>query len=137
VSAGLGDSELIAQLEDCTLPGDQFHHADHLHAAWVYLKRFPAHEAMGRFSETLRRYATALGKPDRYHETITWAYLLLLNERIHRSAPAATWEEFAALHQDLFDWEHSILRKYYRPEALDSALARRVFIMPEAYAYKI
>jgi len=31
------------------------------------------------------------GKADRYHETITWAYLLLLNERIRRSDPIVTW----------------------------------------------
>ena len=48
------------------------------------LTRFPAAEALARFSKVLRRYAASLGKADRYHETITWAYLLLLNERIRR-----------------------------------------------------
>jgi hypothetical protein len=127
----MNDDELIAALEDCTLPGDQFHHADHLHAAWVYLKRFPAAEAIGRFSESLRRYAASLGKADRYHETITWAYLLLLNERIRHCPPEAKWEEFAAAHQDLFDWNDPILRKYYRQETLASELARAVFVMPD------
>ena len=80
----MSDEEFIAQLEAGTLPEDQFHHADHLHAAWLYLTRFPAAEALARFSKVLRRYAASLGKADRYHETITWAYLLLLNERIRR-----------------------------------------------------
>ncbi len=76
------DDDFIAQLEACTLPAGQFHHRDHLHAAWLYLTRFTTLEAIGRFTEVLRRYAVSLGKPDRYHATITWAYLLVLNERI-------------------------------------------------------
>jgi hypothetical protein len=127
------DDDFLTQLESCTLPEDRFHHADHLHAAWLYLTRFPATEAISRFSEVLRAYAASLGKADRYHQTITWAYLLLLNERIQRSQPCATWDKFAALHPDLFDWKNSILLKYYRPETLDSPLARQVFLMPDRF----
>jgi hypothetical protein len=125
------DDDFIAQLEACTLPEDRFHHAGHLHAAWLYLTRFPATEAIAKFSEALRRYATSLGKADRYHETITWAYLLLLNERIQLSEPTTSWEQFTAAHSDLFDWRNSILLRYYRPETLRSDLARRVFLMPD------
>jgi hypothetical protein len=129
----MSDDDFIAQLEACTLPEDRFHHADHLHAAWLYLTRFPVTEAIARFSEILRSYATSLGKADRYHETITWAYLLLLNERIHCSKPMATWEEFAAAHADLFDWKNSILLHYYQKETLQSELARRIFVMPDRF----
>ena len=38
--------------------------------------------AIQRFGDSLRRFAAAYGKQGLYHETITWAYLLLLNERI-------------------------------------------------------
>lgn len=127
----MSDDDFIAQLEACTLPEDRFHHADHLHAAWLYLTRLPATEAIARFSQVLRSYAACLGKPGRYHETITWAYLLLLNERIHRSQLNTTWQQFAAENSDLFDWSNSILARYYRPETLDSQLARQVFLMPD------
>ena len=127
----MSDDEFLARLEDCTLPEDQFHHADHVHAAWLYLTRFAPTEAIAKFSEALRSYATSLGKAERYHETITWAYLLLVNERIRRSEAMASWEQFAAAHPDLFDWKDSILLRYYRPETLRSNLARRVFVMPD------
>jgi hypothetical protein len=127
----MNDDDFLEQLEACTLPEDCFHHADHLHAAWLYLTRFSATEAISRFSAALRGYAASLGKPDRYHETITWAYLLLVNERIRRSDGIATWEQFSAAHTDLFDWKNSILLRYYRPETLESELARRVFVMPD------
>jgi hypothetical protein len=125
------DDELLAQLESGVLPPDQFHHAEHVHAAWVYLTRYSAPEAITRFSTSLRAYAAAQGKPDRYHETITWAYLLLVNERIHRNPTEATWQQFAAAHADLLDWKNSILRTYYTQETLGSALARKIFLMPD------
>jgi hypothetical protein len=129
----MSDDELIAQLEACTLPEDRFHHADHLHAAWLYLTRFTATEAIARFSRALRSYSASLGKADRYHETITWAYLLLMNERIRSSAHVATWEQFAAAHPDLFDWKNSILLRYYREETLRSEMARLFFVMPDRH----
>jgi hypothetical protein len=129
----MSDDELIAQLEACTLPEGRFHHADHLHAAWLYLTRFTVTEAIARFSRALRSYSASLGKADRYHETITWAYLLLINERIRRSGPVATWEQFAAAHPDLFDWKNSILLRYYREETLRSEMARLFFVMPDRH----
>lgn len=127
----MSDDDFIARLEACTLPEERFHHADHVRAAWLYLTRFPRVEAIARFSESLRRYTTSLGKPDRYHETITWAYLLLVNERMHRSQSIVTWEQFATAHPDLFDWKNSILLRYYNEQTLRSELARSVFVMPD------
>jgi hypothetical protein len=129
----MSDDDLIEQLEACTLREERFHHADHLRAAWLYFKRFRATEAIARFSGALRAYATSLGKADRYHETITCAYLLLVNERMHRAEPGATWEQFVAANGDLFEWKNSILAKYYRPETLECALAREVFLMPDRF----
>src|SRR3954453_5738697 len=127
----MNDDDFIVQLECCTLPADKFHHAGHIHAAWLYLTRFPAPEAIARFCQTLRAYAASQGKPDRYHETITWAYLLILNERIHRTETLESWEQFAASHSDLLDWKNSILLSYYREETLKSDLARKVFVLPD------
>lgn len=126
------DDQLIADLEAGTLSPDQFHHADHVHAAWIYLSRYPALEAIDRFCNSLRNFAAGLGKPDRYHETITWAYLLLVNERRQCQGCGESWDAFAAANPDLLDWQNPILHRYYRKETLDSALARRVFLMPDA-----
>ena len=128
------DEDFLSRLEDCTLPAECFHHADHVRAAWLYLTRLPAAEAIARFSGTLRAYAASLGTADRYHETITWAYLLLVNERIGRGA-AGNWEEFRAANRDLLDWKDSVLMRYYRKETLESELARRVFVMPDRAAF--
>jgi hypothetical protein len=123
--------DLLAQLEACTLPPECFHHAGHVRAAWLYLNAHPLPEAIVRFSRSLRAYATHLGKPDLYHETITWAYLLLIHERIARSGESQDWARFTAENADLFDWNNSVLKKYYRDETLASDFAKRVFVMPD------
>lgn len=129
------DDQFIAAFEDCSLSNAEFHHADHVRMAFIYLRRFSTLEALRRFAEALQRFAAANGKPDLYHETITWALLLLIRERMARksqhSGQQPSWEEFAAENPDLLTWKDSILKRYYRDETLGSELARRTFILPD------
>jgi hypothetical protein len=123
--------EFIASFEDCSLPNGSFHHADHVRMAFLYLCRYPALEALQRFSSSLVRFATANGKPQLYHETITWAFLFLIRERMARNACEQSWPEFAAGNSDLLDWKDNVLKKYYRGETLSSELARSTFLFPD------
>jgi hypothetical protein len=99
--------------------------------AWLYLRREPPLAALTRFVEGLKRFAHANGHDGLYHETITWAYLFLVHERMAAGAPGETWDAFAARHPDLLTWRPSLLAGYYREETLASDLARRVFLMPD------
>jgi len=99
--------------------------------AFLYLRRYPALEALERFSTSLVRFATAHGKPKLYHETITWAYLLLIRERLARTGCQQTWTEFAASNADLLNWKDNVLKKYYHAETLASDLARTTFLFPD------
>jgi hypothetical protein len=87
--------------------------------------------ALARLTPALRRFASRLGKADRYHETITWAYLLLINERTERTGRRGSWQEFADTNPDLLTGRGTVLRSYYRDETLQSELARRVFLLPD------
>jgi uncharacterized Zn finger protein len=125
----ISDDELIQGFEQATLKS--FHHADHVRVAFAYLCRYPATEALEKFSTALRRFAEAQGKPKLYHETITWAYLLLIRERMARGGTAQAWDEFARENSDLLAWKPGILAHYYRQETLASELARTTFIFPD------
>jgi hypothetical protein len=127
----MNDSERMEAFESCTLPNNSFHHADHVRMAFLYLQKYAPLEALERFSSNLARFAAAHGKPNLYHETITWAFLLLIRERIARAGSPQTWKEFSAANADLLRWDDNILEKYYRPETLASALARSVFLFPD------
>jgi hypothetical protein len=130
MAINLTDDEFVRDFESCTLPNSAFHHRDHVRLAWIYLRRHPALEALVRFTAGLRRFAAFNGHPGLYHETITWAYLFLIHERMADAPADETFEAFAARHPDLLAWKPSILDRYYAPEILQSERARRVFVMP-------
>jgi hypothetical protein len=124
----MSDAELIERFERADF--DEFHHADHVHVAFAYVRTMPLLDAIARFTAALRRFATAQGKPQLYHETITWAFLLIIHERLQR-APAE-WDVFVRDNADLLRWKPSVLDAYYSSEVLGSELARRVFVLPRA-----
>lgn len=127
----MNEAEWMEAFEKGGLPSGAFHHAEHVKMAFLYLKKFEPLEALSRFSSGLARFATAHGKPDLYNETITWAYFLLIRERIARANSSQTWAEFSASNGDLLCWKDNVLKKYYRPETLASPLAKSVFLFPD------
>jgi hypothetical protein len=123
------DAEFLAALESGTLAEADFNHAGHVRAAWLYLRQGSFPEALARMSATLRNYTAAHGKPDRYHETITVAYLAVINERVQLRGDGGDWRGFIEQSHELLD--RRLLTHYYRPETLASPAARRVFILGE------
>lgn len=123
------DEELVLGFESGDLPTELFTHAEHVRVAWWYLQHEPLLLALARFRTTLRRFAAGKGKPERYHETITFAYMLLIAERLG-GARELSWPDFAARHPDLLEWQPSILTQYYADDVLASAQARETFVLP-------
>ncbi|HZF32550.1 MAG TPA: hypothetical protein VE914_01990 [Candidatus Angelobacter sp.] len=123
------DAEFLVSLESGTLPESEFNHAGHVRAAWLYLRRSPFPAALAKMVGTLRNYAAAHGKPDRYHETITVASLALINERLLLRGDGGDWRGFLEQNHELL--ERRLLTHYYRPETLASPAARRVFLLGE------
>ena len=126
----MDDASLLAAFEDTSLSTEAFHHREHVRVAWMYVMRHGVAGALTRFGDGLKRFAIAKNKPQLYHETITWAYLMLIGDRIARRR-VTTWAEFAEQHADLLAWKPSVLDRYYTTELLSSDLARRTFVMPD------
>jgi len=129
----MNDADFLAALEDCTLPEREFDHVAHVRAAYLYLCDGSFGQAIDRMAATIRRYAAFLGKPGRYHDTITVGFLALIRERICDRGDRGGWAAFAAANPDLFDRE--LLLRHYPREQLHSSLARRVFVLPAAAAH--
>ena len=129
------DDQFVAAFESCTIHNEDFHHADHVRLGFLYMCRFSGVEGMRRFCEALKRFASASGKPGLYHETITWAFLLLIRERVARALQGSgrlpSWDEFAAENRDLLKGKDDVLKEYYREETLKSELARKTFVSPD------
>ena len=122
--------ELVDRFEQLEIPGDSFHHADHVQLAFTYLNKYSTLDALERFICALKRFAEAQGKTRLYNETITFAFFFLIRERIARST-VNSWEEFCSQNPDLLILKGGILDRYYSEETLKSDLARSVFLFPD------
>jgi len=124
------NEQIIHCFETNTIPEHSFHHADHVRLAFAYLAIYPPLHALENFSAALKRFATARGRSQLYHETITHAYFFLIRERMARCS-TANWDEFADQNPDLLIWKNGILTRYYHESTLQSDLARTVFVFPD------
>ena len=123
-------ADLLDRFVDTTLPANEFHHHQHVEVAWLFVRRYGMPAAIGEFSAAIKRFAKAKGATALYHETITWAFLLIISERQARQ-PAEAFGDFAAANPDLLSWKPSVLDRYYSKELLASDLARQTFLMPD------
>ena len=131
------DQELMDQFERATLPLECFRHHEHVRVGFLYLTERPILEALQAFSRALRRFAATYGKSKLYHETITWAYIFLIRERMARTGRTQSWEEFAKDNADLLTWKGGVLDRFYREDTLRSDLAREIFVFPDKYIERV
>lgn len=120
--------QLARRVEACELDAADFGHRAHVALAWHDLSTGPILTAIGRFAATLRRFAAHHGVPEKYHETITVAYLLLVAER----RTDGGWDAFARDNADLFEDGLAPLHRHYAPARLGSDEARARFLLPDA-----
>ena len=123
------DMELTRALERGEIANEDFHHVSHLHVAWVYLAESSSvQQAANKMRDTLRRFATAAGKPQKYHETITlfWVHLL---SRARADSGEERLEELVYANPQLL--EKNFPLAYYSAERLFSDEARTSWVEPD------
>ncbi|MDJ0842514.1 MAG: hypothetical protein QNK37_38805 [Acidobacteriota bacterium] len=121
-------SELLAAFENLTLEPALFNHEKHVETAWLYVAGRPLPEAMAAYRDGLKRFSAHAGVPGKYHETITFALLMLVDQRYREGQD---WDAFRRENLDLLtDWR-TLLHRWYRPETLDSDLAGARYLLPD------
>ena len=128
------DDDFAGSFEALTLPPSEFRHAGHVRLAWIYLKRMSLPDAMTRYSASLRAFAGHVGKPDLFHETITYAFLMVINERMADGPDGESWAAFQARNPDVMAGVKTALGRYYTDERLSGDRARAGFVMPDRLA---
>ena len=72
------DEDFLRAFEDLSFPADLFHHREHIQVAWLYLKTIDASRAAERMSAGIRRFANHNGATQKYHHTLTLAWMRLV-----------------------------------------------------------
>src|SRR5437868_87657 len=123
--------DVLRAFEACTLPAAEFSHRRHLAIGWSYLRRYGFPDGVVKFSERLKAYVVSVGAAAKYHETITWAYMALMNEEMSlRSPPGESFDAMIQRRPDLLNHRDGAIARCYTPQELESAEARRVFMLP-------
>lgn len=96
--------------------------------AFEMLRRYEFLEAALYYSRALRRVCARAGRPEKFNQTLTLAFLSLIAERL-AAHPTTDFAAFESANPDLFD--SGVLARWYSPGRLAGALARRVFVLPD------
>lgn len=120
-------SGIMERLEAQAVEPGAFGHREHLEAAFEALRRDEFVTAAARYATAIRRFAAAAGAAEKFHVTITLAYLSLMAERMAVKDHDG-FESFLRANPDLLD---NPLAASYSPERLSLSLARTVFLLPD------
>ncbi len=127
------DAKFLSAFENCTLPFAEWHHRAHLKVAYLYLRQLPFEEALAKARENIKRYNAATNTPETlergYHETITVAWMRLVQFTLSEYGPAASAEEFLDAQEQLVN--RKALRFFYSRERLVSWKAKSEFVEPD------
>jgi hypothetical protein len=123
------DEDFLRAFEDLSFPADLFHHREHLRVAWVYLKSSDASRAAERMSEGIRRFANHHGATQKYHHTLTLAWMRLVAAALVETPEGHTFEQFITAHPQLQDT--NLPAKYYSKELLETPAAREAWVEPD------
>jgi len=123
----------LAAFEHCTLPKSRWTHSAHLFTGACYVHAHGCKHATDLMRERIRRYNIAVGGQNTptsgYHETITVAWIKLL-DRLHRDSAPITRAEFAALAIERFSNDRNPFRQYYDYDLAASTEARLSWVPP-------
>jgi hypothetical protein len=123
----------LAAFEDGTLPKSRWTHSAHLFTGACYVHAHGAATATDLMRERIKRYNLAVGGQNTptsgYHETITVAWIKLL-DRLHRDSAPTARAEFAALAVERFSNARDIFRQYYDYDLVASTEARMSWVPP-------
>ena len=127
----MSNDPLVRAFESAAVDPRAFGHREHLYVAWCYLRELPLEEALPRYVRHLRQLVAALGAPQKFHATMTWAYLVLLDEAMRDPAlQGGGFDALLARHPSLLRHPDGALAEHYDREQLDSEAARQRFVLP-------
>ena len=117
-----------AVLHEILARGEGFGHRQHLELTWRCLEDDEPDAACAMVADGIRHVAAAHGASDKFHATITSAWVHCV--AVHRERwPGASFEEFIERNPALLD--PKLLEHFYSPDLLFSDAARAAVTSPD------
>ena len=85
--------------------------------------------ATARMADGLRRFSASRGVPEKYHHTVTCAWVRLVAAAIADTPEHTCFDDFIEAHPDLLD--KNALARCYSPLVMNSVAARTRWVEPD------
>jgi hypothetical protein len=125
---GTDDGVFDALMTQVMATAGHFGHREHVHLTWLAVRAFGVTGAVTLVSDGIRRTARYAGAPQKYHETVSRAWVELVGH--HQTQQGAVdFAEFAEQNSALLD--KRLLTRFYNPSTLASPNARTEWVEPD------
>lgn len=117
--------ELMAEV---VAAAGRFGHREHVHLTWLVVRRYPVPIAIRLVSDGIRRTTRYAGAPQKYHATISRAWVELVGYHATGNGDDG-FGAFADRYPALLN--KRLLVRHYRPATLASRQARTGWVEPD------
>jgi hypothetical protein len=107
---------------------ERFGHRQHVHLTWLAVKNCGTPGAIALVSEGIQRTARYAGAPQKYHATVSRAWVELVGHHVYAD-PTPDFDSFVELNPALLD--KRLLTRFYRPSTLAAASAKDGWVEPD------
>ena len=126
---GRRDPELAAILPGITGPGGQFRHREHINLAFLAVRRYGMPAAIGVICTWIRQIAAYERAPQKYHHTVSQAWVELVAHHVAADPGCTDFEAFASRNPALLD--KRLLGRHYQSSTLAAQQARHDWVEPD------
>ncbi len=129
----LSDEAFLKKFEASDFKADEWHHREHIRAAYLYLRLHPFEAAVQKMTQSIKALNAAHRVPEipgrGYHETMTQAWMRLVHCTLCEFGPAETADAFLDQHTQLLS--KRALYLFYSESKLKSLAAQQQFVEPD------
>jgi hypothetical protein len=111
---------------------DRFGHHQHVQLTWLAVRHHGVEKAVDLVSRGIRQTATYAGRPQKYHATVSRAWVELVAHHVDE-LPDADFPEYLAHNPALLD--KRLLTRFYSSRTLASVPARTGWVEPDVAAF--
>lgn len=123
----MGDADEFGRLMAEVTTG-RFGHREHVHLTWLAIRRHGESAALRLINDGIRQTARYSGAPQKYHATVSRAWVQLIGHHVAHS-DCASFDSFAADNPALLD--KRLLTRFYAPATLAAPAARTGWVPPD------
>ncbi|MGW1195445.1 hypothetical protein ACWD4B_06235 [Streptomyces sp. NPDC002536] len=122
-------TEFTELMHEAMTGADRFGHCQHVRLTWLAVRTYGTAAAVDLVSDGIRHTAAAAGAPEKFHATMSRAWVELVGHHAADEDNEGDFETFAARHPQLLD--ATLLGRFYRPQTLAGDAARAGWVEPD------